>query len=267
MSLSRSAFSCENVPEGLVNAPIVTECDLVKSGALRLQTVFQYPDGSSVDVFLAPVDDLVHQYKITDYGQTATYLLDMPMDPWGTSKRKKIISEICRRLNVGVGDGEFYVMLRDKDVHGASGAIVRLAQACIRVSDLAMTKRFRAVSSFRDDVEEFVSQLDLPFATDEEIIGRFGNVVRVDFSVTGKVTKSLMQTLSTAHPSAAHQVANEVFTKWYDIEGSRDRCSFISVYNSDSTAFRDEDLRRLETVSTVLGFPAQADAISEAIAA
>jgi len=267
MSQIKNIISCNNIPDGLKNISVITQCDAIANGALRLQTLFQYPDGSSIDTFLDCNDDLIHPYKLSDYGQTATYLLDIPINPWGTSKRKKAISEICQRLNVLAGEGELYIRLSKEDLSTAGHAIVRLCQACIRVSDLSMTKRFRSVSSFRDDVEEFISQNDFQFISDEEAAGRFGNVVRIDFSVAGRSTKNFIQTLSTSHPSAAHQVANEVFTKWYDLEAHRGNYGFVSLYNSDSVAFRDEDLRRLETISTVLGFPAQADAIAESLAA
>lgn len=264
--MSHRSLSCASLPAGFSTIALVQSCDQVKNGSLRLQTLFKYPDGSDIDLFLEE-GDIIHPYKLTDYGSTRSYLLDLPMDPWAVKKRKNLVASICKDLNVETLDGELFIHLTKDELVKASIQMVRLSQACIRIADLGMTKRYKMTSSFRDDFEEFVANQEYKYEIDTPITGRFGNIVRVDFSIEGARTRNLINTISTLNPTSAHQVANEVFTKWYDLDDFRKKYSFISVYDSENSSFRDEDLSRLSTVSTVLSFPAQAEAIQEALAA
>jgi uncharacterized protein (DUF1015 family) len=123
------------------------------------------------------------------------------------------------------------------------------------------------VGLFREDFEEHVLA-DVPdYQADFETPGRYGRIVKVDFRVQGKRSVSLLQTLSTVNPTAAHQVANEVFTKWYDLQDRQTEFQFLTIYDSNISTFRDSDLKRMEEVSTVLAFPAQTDAIVQVLVA
>jgi len=260
-------LSCNSLPAKFGHAALIKSCDTVQSGALRLQTLFQYPDGSFIDLFLEQTGDMLHPFRLSDYGNTSCYLQDVSIDPWSTRNRRRIIEEICERLEVLKNDGELFVYLQEPDIHRISEYMVRLCQACIRMSDLSMTKRYKVINSFKDEFEEFVSLNDVRYEPDVELDGRFGNIIRVDFRTLGKRNNCLIHTLSTQNPSAAHQLANEVFTKWYDLDNMRSEFGFISIYDSQNASFREEDIKRLETISTVLAFPAQADAIADTIAA
>jgi hypothetical protein len=264
-------FDCNILRQYATSLPLVRNCDLVKSGMLRLETPFRYPDGSQIDLFLgeAGQGQVFEHYRVSDLGQTVGYLLDLQVKPWATQKRKKILEDICQALDVELDGGELLVRLKDEQLTTdlLPDAMVRVAQACIRMADLAYTQRLRAPVSFRDDVEEFISSNGVEVESGITLRGKFDKEVTVDFRTTGRRVKSLILTLSTQNTAAAHGVSNEVFRKWYDLEPQKGDHQFLTLFDSTNNAVRDDDLARLAEVSTVLAFPAEQDAVMQAIAA
>lgn len=260
-------LGCDGLARLFTDAPIVQGCDSLKNGSLRLKTLFKYPNGSNIDIFVEKIADFLHPYRLSDYGNTAEFLINMGMDPWATRKRRKTVDAICASVGVYNEDKEFAIRFAANEIPFTSEALVRLAQACISVAGLHLTKRYRSVGLFREEFEERVLADRIDYESDYEIPGRFGNVVRVDFKVTGKRSSSLLQIISTSNSSAAHQVATEMFAKWFDLQDKQGEFQFLTVYDSESPVVRDEDIQRLGAFSTVLAFPAQTDAIMEALAA
>jgi hypothetical protein len=234
---------------------------------LRISTPFQYPDGSQIDVFIGNEEPLFpDKLVLTDLGQTTAYLLDLQVKPWTTAKRKRIINDICTNLEVELRGGALMIPLTT-DPNDIPEAIVRLAQACIRIPDVAFTQRFRNVSVLNEEFEEFLSQTELDYEGPVTLLGPFDNEVEVDFRVRGHHVVSLVQTLSTANSNAAHGLSNEVFRKLYDLKTYSVDHQLLTIYDTTTDVFRRDDLNRLSTLSTVLGFPAEQDSIHTALAA
>lgn len=53
-------------------------------------------------------------------------------------------------------------------------AIVRLAQACLRVADLSFMQRFPSIGIIQEDFEEFLEQSEMPYETGVKLPGKFG---------------------------------------------------------------------------------------------
>jgi hypothetical protein len=262
------SLSCEELRQKVRGLALVVECDVVKSGALRFATPFRYSDGSQVDLFLTEKDVLFgHKYVLSDFGQTTAYLLDLQIKPWATKRRKQVIADVCRALEVEQADGQLQIRLRDSDLADLSEAVVRLAQACIRVADLTLTQRLGAPSVFREELEEFLADENLEYEESITLVGRFEKDVPVDFRVYGRHVKSLVLTLSTANTAAAHGLGNEVFRRWYDLEPYRPDHQAVTVWDTRNDVFHDDDLARLRDVSIVFGFPAETDRLRPALAA
>lgn len=262
-------LSCDEYRQFFEKATVVEDCDMLANGALRLKTVFKYPNGSWVDLFLDKTDDLFTPMRLSDYGETIEYLHHLSLNPLGTKKRKLVVSRICESLGVTFEEDELSLLLRKEDLPHASKRLVCLAQACLRMSEIQFTRQFRIPNSFRDEFEESVlSEVTSDkYESDYSLTGSYGNVVRVDFRVRGERSDNLIQTLSTGNTAAAHALATDIFAKWHDLSDFTDQHSFFSVYDSRNNAFKEEDISRLEQISTVLAFPAQAEAIQEALAA
>lgn len=263
------AFDCESLKQLATTLSLVTHCDVIKNGMLRLATPFRYPEGSQIDVFLGDSVLLGSEFKLTDMGQTIAYLLDLQIKPWATQKRKQIVDEVCKAMGVHREEGEFFVTLTHNQLftNDLPDSIARLSQVCIRVADLAYTQRLRTPTSFRDDVEEFITNDRIEVESGIVLPGRFNEDVTVDFRTKGKTSRSLILTMSTNNHAAAHGIGNEVFRKWYDLSPQQGEFQFVTIYDSTTNAFRDDDLARLNELSTVLAFPAQQETIVEALAA
>ncbi len=257
-------LDCLSLKEYLTSFSLVNDCDVVKDGSLRISTPFQYPNGSSIDVFMSP-ENLLSELELSDKGQTSAYLLDLQIKHWTTARRKTLVSDICKSLGVTNDSGILKVVFQSADIKTLPNHLVRLAQACIRVSDIAFTQRFRTQSVFAEDVEEFIEGTQLAYKTGYVVNSRFGKMVEFDFQVQGERIKSLVQTVSTSSVTA-HSISNEVFRKWYDVQ---DRSEFqrITVYDSSRDIFRDDDISRLSELSTVVAFPDESGKLKELIAA
>ncbi len=261
------SVDCEQIQSLIKGFSLVRSCDQVQSGAIRLSTPFRYPDGSFIDVFLVQLADLFNRFQLTDYGQTTGQLLDMQVAPGGTKKRRQFIEDVCATLGVEQSGGEFRIEFDEKDLSTLPELIVRLGQACVRASDLALTQRFRNVSVFRDDLEEFIAGVEVPYESGVVLPGRFKKDVPIDFLIHGARAVSAVQTLSTANEQAGHRLANEVFRRWYDLRDHRAKHNFVTIFDTTTDIFRPDDLGRIGDLSAVLGFPAESDEIRTVLAA
>lgn len=258
---------CSNIRSLITDVCLITACDQVRDGSLRLATPFRYPDGSQIDVFLKAAGDLFEGFELSDKGQTTAYLLDLHVKPWTSQKRKQTLADICATLGVEQDGGAFRVRLGKEEIKDLPDAMLRLAQVCIRVADLAYTQRLRPPAALTEDFEEFIVALDRPYQSGVKIPGQYGKEVPFDFLVEGRRVRSLVQILTTANRFAAHTLSNEAFARWYDITPSRNDYQCLTVYDSGNDVFREEDLKRLESVSSIVGFPAESDRLNLSLAA
>jgi hypothetical protein len=247
----------------------------LRDGRLRLQTVFRSPNGENIDVYVGPDHPPgLNHWVISDLGETFDILSDLHVKPLSTKKRKQFVDDICRAYDVEQRQGELYVPFDPNDVDAIPRTVIQLVQALTRISDLALTQRFRAQSSFREDFEEFVSQMNLNYRNDVLITGRYNRPVRLDYVVQGARARHGVITLSTANSNAAQNLSRDAFARWYDLadvgrvaENPSNIEDRITIYDSNNDAFREDDLLRLAEVSSVLGFPAQSQDIEAVLAA
>lgn len=256
--------SCNELQNALQNFSLVRSCDKIRNGALRIATPFQYQNGSYIDLFFKETDN---GWILSDQGQTIAYLLDLHVKLWSTKKRKQITEDICKSLGVQFDDGQFLMKIAKKDFLNLGTHIVLLAQACIRASDIAFTQRLRTTTVFREDVEEFFDTIDLPYESSVPIVGSLNTPIEIDFRVKGKRTVSLIKTLSTGNSSAARGLSNEVLRCWYDLQALRNQNQLITIYDTTNNVFKDDDLQRLGTLSTVMGFPSEQNSIRDMLSA
>lgn len=262
--------TCLELAELVAGYSLVEACDQTRDGFLRMSTPFKYPDGSQIDLFLGRPHrgQLGTDLVLSDKGQTTAYLLDLNVKFWTTKKRKQAVEDICERLDVRLDGGELVIHVAEGELPQVSGMIVRLAQACIRVSDLAFTQRLRAVNSFKEDVEEFFELTGLIYRPQVALEGRFDAPVEIDFEVRGHSVLSLVQTVSTGNAFAAHGIINEVFRRWHALpDDIRSHDQFVTIFDSGQDFYRADDLAVLSEQSVVLGYPAQSEVIAEVLAA
>jgi hypothetical protein len=237
--------------ENLACVSLFHEADLLPSGYLRIETVFRYPDGTSIEIFVAPTD-LLPTIRLTDLGQTSAWLLNLQLKPWLSRKRRGFIEDALHTYGVKQSGGELILEI-DGMAHLADG-VIRLSQACLRVADLSFTRRSSLQSTFEEEVEDVLNDAELPYDSNPEVIGKYGNKISLNFAVQGSHTKSLVLTLGSQSPSAAHTLANEVFRKWHDLDQPGRLEQRVTLFDDRADVYREEDLERLKGASSVLPF-------------
>lgn len=243
---------------------LVSECDVVRNGALRLSTPFQYPNGEYIDLFLQR-SGLFDMYTLSDFGQTSLYLKDAQAK-LDAIRKTSLVEDICGQFRVHFTDEGLSVDLGFEPPTDLSDPILRLVQACMRVAEFASHVKSRTSNPFRDDIQGFLADSRLPHIPDVLVPTSWTDKpVKIDFQVTGIHAISYLLTLSASNQQTAHVTANEIFRKWYDLKkddgtvrqplvAARSDYQFVTVYNSKS-AVRSEDLRRISEYSKTVAYP------------
>ena len=156
---------------------------------------------------------------------------------------------------------QFQIEVPEGSVATLGESVLRLAQACIRVSDIAFTGTHRGVSAFREQVEDFIEEKQLSYEPDYTLVGAKGNEVRIDFRVESLSRPSLVQTLSAGNEVSARHQADNVFTKWYDIREHGEQHQFMTVVDSSVDVLKLFDLRRILDFSEVIRFPSHQETL------
>lgn len=241
----------EAIEKAVTGHSLVRSVDLLDKGHVRLETEFLYPDGSNIDLFVEGDTPLLTPSRLSDMGATTSWLSDMQVEPWKSKKRESLLQEALRQYRVTRDGGKLATDITSID--GIVSDVVRLGQACLRMADLIYTRRSSLRTSINEEVEETISDFELPYETSVDLEGRYGKVVVVDFLVKGPSNSSAILTLSSPNASQAHVQANEVFTRWYDLDDPSRRENRITVFDDRNDSYRDQDLRRLKDMSDVVG--------------
>jgi hypothetical protein len=164
-------------------------------------------------------------------------------------------------------NNEFVVRLEPSAQNRIPEAIIRVAQACIRVADLSFMQRFPITTEFRDDVEEFIHRNELSYEPEISLPGKYGREVPLDFRVRGPQKTSLIRALSTGNPASAHAIMNETLACWVDLELYRANHQFVTVIDDRENIYRQADLERIAAFSNLVGFPSQQEQLKNLLAA
>jgi Domain of unknown function DUF1828 len=231
---------------------------------IRIRTPYLYPDGDYIDVFFKQEG---HYGTLSDLGETLRWLRMQSIGQKRSPKQNQLIEDV--RVTHGV---EFYrgtLSTRVLRPENLAADVTRLAQACLRISDLYFTLRRRAVESVTDEVADLLEQRRVQFVRSERIPGRSGRVWNIDFHTRLPVRSSLVHVLSTGSRAAARAVSNHVLACWYDLshlatgpEGLR----FVSLFDDTMDVWTPEDFRLVEDLSEV-AFWSRPDQFLEQLAA
>lgn len=227
---------------------LIRAVDQVPKGHLRMETAFHYPDGSSIDVFVVQETPASGALKLSDLGQTTSWLLDVQVRPWLSKKRQRFVEDAIKIYRISQSGGALECPMNS--LEEVVDGVVRLGQACVRVADLTYTRRSSLQSVVTEDLEEFLADSDLEFETNKELPGRRGSLVRVDFLVHRPKVDSALLTLSSGNAAQAHSASNEIFRRWYDLSARNEQK--VTIFDDRYDVYRDEDLARLRDLSDVV---------------
>lgn len=234
------------------SCPLVEEIDLLPKGHVRISTAFRYPDGSSVDLFIANLQDLMSKVMpmtLTDFGNTFLWLDQMDIRPLRSSRRRRLTFDILETYGIEHSKGVLSCNVTPQEL--AMG-VIRLGQACIRVADLIFTHRVAVQGSFQEEVESIIEDISLDYEQNAKISGRGNTLVPVDFLVRSSGLETAIFTLpaESSHASVAKARAENVFARCYDLrdwQGQR-----VAALDDRRLLYRDEDIGRIREVATIV---------------
>jgi hypothetical protein len=143
--------------KALGKLPILFACQ-EENCRLKITTPFLYPDGDYIDLYL--IETPTGPY-LTDLGETMGYLADHNISLRQSPKRRQIINDVLLTQGVELFRGELRVPLDDWDK--TAWAITRLSQAVVQTSDLVFSLRLSALTTFKEEVEEYWIESRIPY--------------------------------------------------------------------------------------------------------
>lgn len=233
--------------------PLIEAVDRVPKGHLRIATAFRYPDGSTVDLFIANRADLLSGTEpfilLTDFGNTFLWLDQLDIRPLRSARRRRLTEDVLETYGVAHDKGALCCTVTTEDL---LPGIIRLGQACIRIADLAFTQRIATQGSFTEEVETLIDDAGLDYEPNAKVPGRGGVIVPVDFLIHAPRRETAVFTLPAESTSAqvAKTRANDVFARCYDLrdwQGQR-----IAALDDRRPLYREDDIGRIRDVATVI---------------
>ena len=237
---------CGEVREGL---SALYECSPAPRDGVRVRTPMMYPDGDIVDIFVLERDG---SYTLTDFGETLAWLRMQSISSRRTSRQIRLIDDVCQTLGVELSRGQ--LVLRSIGAAELSEAVVRLAQAAVRVSDIWFTLRNRSFYSASEEVGEWLIEKHIKFDQGVRQTGRSGRDWSIDFRTYAAEHTSLVFLLSTGSHNAARRITEHVVAGCVDLSHLRSGqppVAFVSLFDDSSDVWRHEDFRMVESLSEV----------------
>jgi hypothetical protein len=234
---------------------LIMAIDTIKNGHIRIQTTFQYPETSYIDVYIKqnpqPLLPSLDAQKITltDFGGSLMFLLDYQINPFRSPSNRKRMEHIKESYGVVFREGAIEC---DVSLDSLIEGIIRLAQACLIFTGLMFTKRLSLSTDFSQKVEDIIADCEIEYETDGKILTRTGNVIVVDFLTKGNRTQSGIMALSSSNEHYAHQRANEIFARWDDILTLSDWDGQKITIVDEKSNIREDDLNRIERKSQLV---------------
>ena len=232
------------IAEVITNHCLADGVDVLPRGHLRTATKLKYLDGASVDIFLEKESDLLEVATLSDMGQTFAKLAEFGIRP--TDREEMILEAISGLQGLRVAKDRLTVQVNGPE--RAKSAIIDLAQACVRISCLAFTRRSSHKRVFAELVRHALTATELDFEADYLYRGPFQKDIRVDYRFGQTQRPAAVLQLSGSHAQA-----NEVFRKWYDLREAKVMDNLLTVYDDSAELEHIEDLERIETVSKLVG--------------
>lgn len=224
-------------------------CAQTPRGPVRVRSPFFYPDGGVIDVFVVQRNG---RLDVTDFGEGLGWLRLQTVSGRRSPKQSKLVQDVCLTLGVELFKGQLVTRCTSPDE--LAQAVVRLAQAVVRVSDLWFTTRARSVESMTDEVSDLLVERVVPFERSVKIAGRSGRNWTVDFQARTPERTSLVSVLSSGSKAAARRVTEHVVATWHDLSHLRvggPQMSFVSLFDDTTDIWSDEDFRLVDDLSEV----------------
>lgn len=240
-------MNCEELREkALTTLPILFSCQ-EENGRLRIATPYLYPDGDYIDLYL--VETPIGLY-LTDLAETMGHLADHEISPQQSPKRSKIIKDILLTQGVELFRGELRTPLEDWDK--TAWLVTRLSQAVVQISDLVFSLRLSALTTFKEEVEEYWIESQIPYDVDYSVIGGSGESYTIDFYISIPRRGWLVETLSSQSRSYANTLVSRVIRTWHDLHRVDGRYGYLSLIDDSTEVWKPEWFDQLADFSEIV---------------
>lgn len=234
------------------------------NGHTRIRTPYLYPDGDVIDVFLANDE---FPTTLTDFGDTLGWLWTQTVSNRRTHKQQRLIDDVCRTHGIELYQG--MLTIRVAAPEDLAGAVTRLSQAALRVSDLWFTFRSQTPATVNEEVAEFLESRYIGFDSRERLIGRSGTGWTVDFHTRTPNRSALVNVLATGSKVSGRRLAEHTLAAWHDLSNykmSREPMRFVTLFDDTVDVWTPESFALVEEVSSV-AYWSQREDFAELLAA
>jgi len=244
---------CQEIAQGLGQMFV---CRPLKR-FVRIETPFSLPDGDQIELFLE--DDGSY---ISDMGETLRWLGDNSFSEQRTNKQMSLIDSICKTNRVKFERGS--IMSRvDGDL---CDVLIRVAQSCMRASDIAMSFKGKTIQTTTNDISDFLTKSKIIHERNVYYEGLSGKRVYLDFQIQAKLFP-LVKVLSTTSKSQATRMVNNTLRTWSELEQHKDILKFISLFDDTmGDMWSSGDIKILEKHADVV-FWSDKNSLIDAISA
>lgn len=216
---------------------------------IKIQTPFLYPDGDVIDLFYKESGDTI---TLTDLGETLGWLRMQTTVQRRSPRQRQLIAEICLTHNITFSQGMFQIQIKQSE--DLIGAVMRLSQGILRVSDLWFTFRNKAGESIVDELEDLFQEHRIRFERDPHIQGRSTRIWQPNFQIKHKNHNILIGVLSTGSRAASHNLAANTSAMWHDLShltAGQEATFFVSLFDDTVDVWNEEDLRLVGDMSDI----------------
>ncbi len=258
--------------------PALFECTPAPREGVRVRTPLMYPDGGVVDVFVVEQSGRCY---VTDFGETLGWLRMQSTSARRSPKQTRMVEDACQTLGVKLDRGQ--LMLPANVAGGLGEAVLRLAQAAVRVSDVWFTFRTRAVGSqagetmaseikgfdqqarfsrhavrtvetMAGEVDDWLVEKKIFFDRAVTQTGRSGQKWTIDYQTRTEDRTAFIFLLSVGSREAARRRTEHVLAGCIDLNHpkvSRPHLAFVSLFDDTEDVWRKEDFGLVEQYSKV----------------
>jgi hypothetical protein len=226
--------------------PLLFSCH-EEDGRLKIATPYLYPNGDYVDLYLVETPTGLY---FTDLGETLGYLADHGISLKQSPKRRKIVNDVLLTQGIELFRGELRTPVEDWDK--TAWLVTRLGQAIVQISDLVFSLRLSALTTFREEVEEYWVESRIPYEVDYHVVGGSGESYTIDFYISVPHRPRLVETLSSQSRSYANTLVSRVVRTWHDLLRVDGRYGYISLVDDSTDIWKPEWFDQLAEFSEVV---------------
>jgi len=155
--------------------PPLFVCSPAPQQGVRVRTPMLYPEGNIVEVY---VMERKGGFLVTDIGDALDWLGLQTVSQRRSPKQEALILDVCHTLPIDRFRDQ--LLLREVTSGALGESVFWVAQAAVRVVDLWFTLRSQAVQTVADEVDEWLSDHEIPFERQvsrqgRSVAGRPGN--------------------------------------------------------------------------------------------